>query len=219
MPEVYKTLQVFLDAWKSDPQRKAELDRRAGFVKEHTRPGTPYNDARAAATKAALPHVNNSHSRQPLFPTPRAMISSKVLQPRCGGRTLAEALGQERADLQHVLRESTLPAPVKRRIARWDKKAQAVESEARQLRADGCWYLTHPEYLQAGMKLAEGSSLATRALLNAIGQAASALVGWFEETEVSEDRPKGNGHGKKHPRATVATRMLQAVQEDTTRTD
>ena len=189
MPEVYKTLEVFLDAWNSDPQRKAELNRRARFVKRHTRPDSPYGNARAQAVKAALPYISDHQKRQSLFPTRWAMMSWKVLQPRhqYGGHALAEALGQERAALQRVLGESTLPAAVKKKIARWDKKAQAVESEARQLRADGCWYLTHP----SGMKFAE--RFATKDLLNAIGQAATALVGWFEEREASEGHLKGAG--------------------------
>lgn len=190
MPEVYKTLQVFLDAWNSDPQLKAELHRRATLVADRTGPDTPYGKAKAAAKQVGrLLRVNLGSFRIRGQGISAAMPASDVLGVKKDKKGhleeehhLAESLGQERSHVLRIMEESGLTAQEQELLERWDKEAQVVESEARRLRADGCWYMVHLDWLRAREKLAEGlRTEEARDFLRPISQAAKALMARLNE--------------------------------------
>jgi excisionase family DNA binding protein len=208
MPDFFRTSQVFRDAWESDPRRKAESDRRARLVEEHTGPDTPYGKAKAKAKEAARSLRVNIPGKPFLIPAQHSsavVLASGVLATKDEeGHHLAESLRKECSDLHRLRKDADSTPQVKEALERWEKEGQAVESEARQLRVDGCWYLTHPDSLQDAVKLGEklaavesakeGSVAVTKALLKTISQAAEALVGWFQETRVLSDDGDGTAN-------------------------
>lgn len=202
IPKVSGAIKGFLHAWKSDPERKAELQRRARFVEERTGPGSPYHEARDAATRAAAPYIDEidmdrPDGGKPWFPNPKVLLASSVLEPKKGGHIVAATLGQELDDLRVIREESTLPDSVKELIARWRDEAERVELEALELCADGCWYLAHPDAFETILRMNFGFCKAPQlprvnALLDGIDQGAGDLVGWLEEQRQPQlDTPEG----------------------------
>jgi hypothetical protein len=178
--DFFDALRVFPDAWNSDVHRKAELARRADLVRVGTAPGTPYAKAKTRAKKGAkaLRVPGNPFPVPDQSPSPTVLATGVLAKKRNEGHHLAEALTQERRDLALLLQEASPSPPIKEALELWQKAAWEVQSQALQLRADGCWYITHPTALKGALRLA---APAATALLKTVGQAAAALIRWAKQ--------------------------------------
>ena len=180
VPDIAVPLQAFLGVWNLDAERKAELSRRANLVRDRTGPGTPYAEAKARG-KRALKTLR----------APEALVRAIVPGSWTQHHHLSASLAQERAILTRVLAVSPSQPPT---LERWSKELLAIEAEAQLLRADGCWYMTHPEQLEALLTSGLGSSSGVVVLTSA-AHAAEALIEWAQEILPAAKTKEGEGTG------------------------
>ena len=177
--DLQRAIERFAEAFSADPKGAAELTRRAESVAQLTGPGTVYNDARL---KAFVLWRNQLLVRQRWVRLGRSVTYSISASDALGAmrekRFLAAQLSDEQLLIKGVLLQTWLTTRQRNTLEAWLHESEAVESQAWPLEPDGCWYITHPDYVMFAPdeKLPIGDHI-----LEEIKRAAASLVEWWDE--------------------------------------
>jgi len=133
--KLLRALRTWLRAWRADPERAAELTRRATIVADLSCPGTKYDEAEIAglAGLAKLPSARVLHKV-----LPRATLRARAHERQERHALTVQRLTDLYGALKAVSTDAGIKAPVRRCLEVWRDAAQRVLEEIEPLKADAC---------------------------------------------------------------------------------